>query len=207
MRCRRTARVLVYATLHASATVLYDTLELLPDVAVREGEVAVDLCRDDDGIGAALGRQVGDERLGVLLLGEYRPLLAVLVRTRDLDIAAAQGLKGAREALVRRVGERAIKPGLAQLAAIKVLLLRGALGVEAARLVVAARTWGRWRHGALVADGQGVGIGAWGQGVSKGEASARSRLTCHVALGGVVELRAGEDGRRDGERAGGGGSL
>ena len=141
-------REFVYATLHAgSATVLYGTLELLPDVAVREGEVAVELCRDDDRIGAALGREVGDERLGVLLLGEHRPLLAVLVRTRDLDIAAAQGLKGAREALVSRVGERAIKRGLAQLAAIKALLERGALGVEAARLVGAARTWRRETRG------------------------------------------------------------
>ena len=59
----------------------------------------------------------------------------------------------------------------------------------------------------MVPGGQGVGIGAWGQGDSKGEASARSRLTGHGALGRVVKLWAGEDGRRDGERAGGGGSL
>lgn len=69
---------------------------------------------------------------------------------------------------------------------------------------------GGWREEGGIAGGQGVGLGwGWGEGEADGKGEREGLgLTAHGGLAHQVEVRGlGEDGRRDGDRAGGGGSL
>lgn len=137
---------------------------------------------------------------------------------------------------MRRVGELAIERVLDRVLAARAELRVGCgrLGVEAARLVLLTVTWRRrvegggrrWRERADEAsfrrDGGGMRVesrvgkvwgsgGKGGEGVADGKgASEREglRLTAHGGFADQVEVRGlGEDGRRDGDRAGSSGSL